>query len=248
VQASFISREDRFYQAGIRTLRSPCSNILFVKVRHTLRDLVYHLHRVDSCGISLAQALQVLDEVSLWIILADLFERGQRQTNRKRESGKRDCLSPGTTVARRSRWTRRKARAHSDGKGLPYPDFSQESLAWCCFVEHLDRDRVFAPRPAEHLAERPKADLSSSSTSNCVIVQLGRPRSVPFDSRRRASIPVTMNSRSSASVLLWLAPVLPGSRDGPLSFPVLLRRQCRSTLLGVHLSSSRGALGRARAS
>src|ERR1700761_5211519 len=44
-------------------------------------------------------------------------------------------------------------------EGLPYLDFSQEDLAWCCFVEHLDRDRVFAPRPTEHLAERPKANL-----------------------------------------------------------------------------------------
>ena len=35
-----------------------------MKVRHTLRDLVYHLQPVDSCGISAAQALQVLDEVS----------------------------------------------------------------------------------------------------------------------------------------------------------------------------------------
>ena len=51
-----------------------------MKVRHTLRDLVYHLQPVDSCGISAAQALQVLDEVSLWIILADLLKRNQRQT------------------------------------------------------------------------------------------------------------------------------------------------------------------------
>ena len=32
-------------------------DILFVKVRHTLRDLIYHRDHVDSCGISLAQAL-----------------------------------------------------------------------------------------------------------------------------------------------------------------------------------------------
>jgi hypothetical protein len=38
------------------------------------RDLVYHLHRIDSCGISVAQALEVLDEVTLWVILADLFK------------------------------------------------------------------------------------------------------------------------------------------------------------------------------
>ena len=34
-----------------------------VKVCHALRDLVYHLHRVDSCRIGMAQALQVLDEI-----------------------------------------------------------------------------------------------------------------------------------------------------------------------------------------
>ena len=54
--------------------------VLFMKVRHTLRDLVYHLQPVDSCGISAAQALQVLDEVTLWVILADLLKRNQRQT------------------------------------------------------------------------------------------------------------------------------------------------------------------------
>jgi hypothetical protein len=41
---------------------------------------------------------------------------------------------------------------------LPYLHFSQEGLAWYRFVEHFDRDRVFAPRTPEHLAERPKAD------------------------------------------------------------------------------------------
>jgi hypothetical protein len=35
--------------------------ILLVKVRHALRDFVYHFQRVDSCGISFAQARQVLD-------------------------------------------------------------------------------------------------------------------------------------------------------------------------------------------
>jgi hypothetical protein len=56
---------------------------LLVKVRHTLRDLVYHFQRVDSCGISVAQALQVLDEASPRIILADLFKRSQCQTNNR---------------------------------------------------------------------------------------------------------------------------------------------------------------------
>ncbi len=56
---------------------------LFVKVCHTLRDLVYHFHCVDSCGISVAQTLQVLDEASPWIILADLFKRSQCKTNKE---------------------------------------------------------------------------------------------------------------------------------------------------------------------
>ena len=45
---------------------------LLVKVCHTLRDLVDHFQRIDSGGISVTQALQVLDEASPWIILADL--------------------------------------------------------------------------------------------------------------------------------------------------------------------------------
>ena len=56
---------------------------LLVKVRHTLRYLVYHFQCVDSCGISVAQALQVFDKVSLWIILTDLFKRSRRQPNNK---------------------------------------------------------------------------------------------------------------------------------------------------------------------
>jgi hypothetical protein len=62
---------------------------LLVKVRHTLRYLVNHFQRVDSCGISVAQALQVLNEVSPRVILADLFKQSRRQANNK-QSGKRD--------------------------------------------------------------------------------------------------------------------------------------------------------------
>ena len=34
---------------------------LLVKVRHTLRDLVYHFQYVNICGISVAQPFQVFD-------------------------------------------------------------------------------------------------------------------------------------------------------------------------------------------
>jgi hypothetical protein len=44
-------------------------------------------------------------------------------------------------------------------EGLPYLDFAQEDLARCRLGEHLDRDRVLAPRPAVHVAEKPNADL-----------------------------------------------------------------------------------------
>ena len=47
---------------------------LFVEVRHTLGYLVNHLQYIDTCGIGTAQAFQVLDKVSPWIILADLFK------------------------------------------------------------------------------------------------------------------------------------------------------------------------------
>ena len=60
---------------------------LCVKVFHTLRDFVYHFHLVDSYGISVAQALQVLDEVSPWIKLADLFKRSLCQTNIHNQEG-----------------------------------------------------------------------------------------------------------------------------------------------------------------
>jgi hypothetical protein len=70
--------------------------IFLVKVRHTLRDLVNHFQCVDACGISIAQAFQVLNEASPWIILADLFERRMFQTNRERvtkQSGRRGPLT-----------------------------------------------------------------------------------------------------------------------------------------------------------
>ena len=55
-------------------------NTLLVKIRHTLRDLVYHFQRINSCRIIVTQALQVLDEASPLVILADLFKRSQHQT------------------------------------------------------------------------------------------------------------------------------------------------------------------------
>jgi hypothetical protein len=46
---------------------------LLMEVCHTLRDLVYHFQCVDSYGISVAEAVQVLNEASPHIILADLL-------------------------------------------------------------------------------------------------------------------------------------------------------------------------------
>ena len=131
---------------------------LLVKVRHTLRYLVYHFQCVDSCGISVAQALQVFDKVSLWIILTDLFKRSRRQPNNK-FSGKRDLShqKPRWVAARAGR--AKKLQHVRMVEGLPYPDFAQKDLARCRLGEHFDRDRVVAPRPAVHVAEIPNADL-----------------------------------------------------------------------------------------
>lgn len=75
---------------------------------------MYHLHRIDSCGISVAQALEVLDEVTLWVILADQEPWGLATRARRAEKLKNIRMV----------------------EGLPYLDFAQEELAWCCFGKH----------------------------------------------------------------------------------------------------------------
>ena len=42
---------------------------------------------------------------------------------------------------------------------LPYVDFAQEDLWGSCLIEYLDCDCVLAPRPAEHVPEKPKSDV-----------------------------------------------------------------------------------------